>query len=247
MTKQPNLVCLSTLLLAALMARTTISADTAPPTLDVWATSDLVRVFEDGFARPEKSPAGLQLFGLRQETLSAQFVIEAHADLKSVTVAVTPLKQTDGSATIGPENIGWSFVGSIHIEENTPKLRKSDLLRAAPAWFPDVLGEQRSCACAKDSLKAVYLTIWIPRDTKPGEYRADVQVIADDVRASLPLVLTVYPLPLPDERHLMVTEWYSTTSSNSITASIRRTRSNSSPCCDPMRRTWPSTGRTCFA
>ena len=210
MTKHSKPVCLSALLFAAMTAREPISAETAPTTFDVWATSDLVRVFEDGFARPDKSPAGLQLFGLRQETLSAQCVIEAHADLKAVSVAVTPLKQADGSATIRPENISWSFVGSIHIEQNTPKLRKSDLLRAAPAWFPDFLTEERSCACTKDSLKAVYLTICIPRDAEPGEYHADVQVTADDVRASVPLKLTVYPLQLPDERHLMVTEWYST-------------------------------------
>lgn len=210
MMKQPTLAYHIPLLLAAMMGRETISAETASPTFDIWATSDLVRVFEDGVARPEKSPAGLQLFGLRGETLSAQCVIEALADLTAVTVAVTPLQHASGSAAIGPAHVEWNFVGSIFLEQNTPKLRKSDLQRAAPAWFPDFLNEQRSCACVKDSLKAVYLTIGIPRDAEPGDYRADVQVTADGVSGTLPLTLTVYPLQLPDERHLLVTEWYST-------------------------------------
>ena len=33
---------------------------------------------------------------------------------------------------------------------------------------------------------------------------------AGAARAEIPLAVTVYPLTLPDERHVMVTEWFST-------------------------------------
>jgi hypothetical protein len=39
----------------------------------------------------------------------------------------------------------WIFVGSIFIEKNSPNRQREDLLRPAPAWFPDFLGEDRKC------------------------------------------------------------------------------------------------------
>src|SRR5206468_397105 len=50
----------------------------------------------------------------------------------------------------------------------------------------------------------------IPPETPPGEYRATVTAKAGSVGTSLPLVLEVSPLTLPEERHRFVTEWFST-------------------------------------
>lgn len=185
-------------------------ANAAAPPLEVFATSDAVRVFEDGIGCPEERLAEMRVFGLRNEVVSAQCVLQAHEALRDVTVSVGPLKPADSAAAIPAKNVRWNFVDSIFIEKNTPKVNKRDLLRSAPARFPDCLGEARQCSLAKDGLKAVYWTIAIPREAAPGEYRASVTVSCGPTRVSLPLVLTVYPLTLPDERHLMVTEWYST-------------------------------------
>ena len=130
--------------------------------------------------------------------------------LQEVTVAVGPLASMAGAAAIPAENVQWNFVESIFIAENTPKLRPSDLTRPAPAQFPDLLSDERRCSIAKGAMKAAYLTISIPRDAEVGDYRTDVTVQSGGAAASLPLRLTVYPLTLPDERHLMATLWYST-------------------------------------
>ncbi|HPA19702.1 MAG TPA: DUF4091 domain-containing protein [Verrucomicrobiae bacterium] len=190
----------------------THAADSGGPTaprLECFAASDLVRVFEDGYGQPEPRPATITLFGLRNEIVSAQCVVAANADLENLTIAVGALKLEDGSATIPAGGVAWDFVGSIFIEKNSPNRRPASLTRPAPAWFPDYLGEERQCALPKGARKAVYLTIRIPRDTPPGEYRAAVSFAAGDDTASLPLSLRVYPLTLPDTRHAMVTEWYS--------------------------------------
>ncbi|NUQ65756.1 MAG: DUF4091 domain-containing protein [Pirellulales bacterium] len=178
--------------------------------LEVFAVSDAVRVFEDGYGMPERRDGEVRVFGISNEILSAQCVVRASEDLKDLTVAVGPLKHAHNSATIAEASIRWNFVESIFIEENTPKLRKSDLVRPAPARFPDVLSDERNCSVAKGTFKGIYLTVRIPRDARPGEYRGDVAFRSGSAEATLPLVLTVYPLALPDERHLMVTEWYST-------------------------------------
>jgi len=178
--------------------------------LEVFAVSDAVRVFEDGYGLPDKQAGEVRVFGVRNEVVSAQCVVRANADLKDLTVATGPLQQAGASATLPAEAVEWNFVESIFIEENTRKVDKNDLTRPAPARFPDLLSDERQCALAKGSLKAVYVTVRIPQDAKAGEYRGEISVRAGDAGAGLPLVVTVYPLVMPEDRHVMVTEWFTT-------------------------------------
>ena len=176
---------------------------------ECFAVSDLVRIFEDGYncPKPQKS---LEVFGIRNEHVSAQCVIKANQDLQNVTVSLSPLKHIDLSTSIPTNSLEWNFVGSIQIEENTPKYSTTDLIRTAPAQFPDYLSEDSDVFVKKSNYKTVYLTIKIPRNAEAGEYKGSVAIKTDKAGASLPLRLKVYPLTLPDERHLMVTEWVTT-------------------------------------
>ncbi|HOD81196.1 MAG: hypothetical protein BWX88_02460 [Planctomycetes bacterium ADurb.Bin126] len=186
----------------------------APPArgapLDLFAVSDAVRVFEDGYALPREQAREVRVLGLQNEVLSAQFVIRANEDLQDVTIQVGPLRCDQADSVLPPSAVRWNFVDGISIRENTPKLDKRDLTRPAPAVFPDVLSEDRRRPLAKGTLKAVYLTIAVPRDAKAGEYRGEVAVRSARTGAALPLALTVCPLALSDQRHLMVAEWFST-------------------------------------
>jgi hypothetical protein len=176
---------------------------------EFFAVSDLVRVFEDGYKCPEPRDS-IEIFGIRNECVSAQCIIKANQDLQKVTVSLSPLKHTALSTSLPSKALEWNFIGSIPIEENTPKYRKTDLIRAAPARFPDYLAEDSQVSVKKGNYKAVYLTIKIPRNADAGDYKGNVTIQADNAEISLPLHLRVYPLTLPDERHLMVTEWYTT-------------------------------------
>lgn len=185
-----------------------ILADDRP--FNLLAASDAVRVFEDGHGWTDAEAAEIRVFGLQKEVLSAQCAVRAHVDVEKLTVSIGPLRQEDGSAAITEEHIQWRFVESIFIEENTPKLRKADLTRPAPARFPDCLVEDRQASLVKDAMKAIYLTIRIPADAQPGEYHGEVTVSAGEVQQSLPLVVEVYPLALPDDRNLLAVLWLST-------------------------------------
>ena len=180
------------------------------PPLECIATSDLDRVFEDGYGALEPRQSTLNLFALRNETVSAQCVVLARSDLEGLTVSVSPLQQAQGSAVIPEQNVHWNFVGGIFIKENSPNRQSQDLLRPAPAWFPDFLSDDRTCSIRQGTRKAVYLTLHIPPDAPAGEYRAAVTATVGAHSASLPVVLRVYPLVLPEKRHLLVTEWFST-------------------------------------
>ncbi|MFB0553437.1 MAG: glycoside hydrolase domain-containing protein [Phycisphaerae bacterium] len=166
-----------------------------------------MRIFEDGYncPKPQKS---LEIFGIRNEHVSAQCVIKANQDLQNVTVSLSPLRHIALSTSLPTNALEWNFVGSIPIEENTPKYRKTDLLRTAPAQFPDYLSEDKEVFIEKGNYRAVYLMIRIPRNAETGDYKGAVTIKTDKADTSLSLHLRIYPLTLPDERHLMVTEWY---------------------------------------
>jgi Glycoside hydrolase 123, catalytic domain/Glycoside hydrolase 123 N-terminal domain len=210
MSARSLLVTISVVALSAGMLRNTIAAVGAAAPFDFFATSDLVRVFEDGYGAPDTTLKEVRLSGLRAEVLSGQCVIRAREDMENVSVSISPLKRATGGAVIPAAGVAWHFVDAIHIEANTPKLVKSDLTRPAPAWFPDALSDDRRRSVGKGTSKAVYLTVRVPRDAEPGEYRGEVTATAGLASAVLPLLLTVYPLTLPEQRHVMVTEWFST-------------------------------------
>ena len=180
-------------------------ATPAPSRLECFTTSDLIRVFDDGYGPPESRLRSLDLFGLRNEIVSAQCVVVAHEDLDGLAVSLIPLKQAEGSGVIPTEHLRWNFIGSIFIATNSPNQRAQHLVRPAPAWFPDYLGEEPRCSLRKGMRKAVYLTINIPRDAAAGEYVGLVTFSAGKDLATLPLSLKVYPLTLPDARHVSAT------------------------------------------
>ncbi|MFB3787871.1 MAG: glycoside hydrolase domain-containing protein [bacterium] len=185
-----------------------LSATGAEGPFEFRAVSDMVRVFEDGYGLAPSQKA-VEIFGLRNETVSAQCFIQAGEDLQGVEISISPLLHTDPAYSLPPENVRWNFVGSIFIPKNTSKLNKTDLTRAAPARFPDFLSEEKQMALRKGEYKAVYITIAIPPQAESGLYKGTITASSVQGSRALPIELTVYPLALPEERHLQVTEWYS--------------------------------------
>ncbi len=178
-------------------------------TFRVFEVSDLVRIFEDGYKLP---PGGdtIKLFGIRGEVISGQFVISAKRNINDVTVEISELRNSYKNTVFPPKSVEWNFVGSIPLSVNTPNQPKSILTRVAPAMYPEYLMEEKKLNIAKGMYKSVWLTINIPPGASQGDYEGKITVKSAEGDQFLPVLLTVYPLTLPEERHLKVTEWYST-------------------------------------
>ena len=171
-------------------------ANTRGAPFECFAVSDLVRIFEDGYNCPEPqsrkgrlAAEALEIFGVSLETVSAQCVIKANQDIEHVTVSVSPLTHVKRSAWLPAGAIGWNFVGSIPIADNTPKYRKTDIIRPAPARFPDYLAEEREVYIEKGNYRAIYLTVRIPRNAVKGDYKGAVTVKTEQGSDSIPLHL----------------------------------------------------------
>lgn len=173
------------------------------------AVTDLERVFEDGYKLPRLYDT-VHVFGIRNEIISGQCVISAGTDLTGVTVDVSSLTDPVSGKVLTDNLIEWNFAGSVPLKENAKNQRTKDLVRLAPGLFPDYLMQDKIIELKSNSYKSIWLTFTIPGNAIPGKYNGKVTVTSNRGERKLPVLLTVYPLKLPDERRLNVTLWYDT-------------------------------------
>lgn len=175
----------------------------------LYAVTDLERVFEDGYKLPEINPS-IEVFGIRREVISGQFVVHARNNLANVTVEVDVLSNQQTGDLIPVNAIEWNFVGSIPLSSNTPNQPKNVINRPAPARYPDYLMQEKQLDITKGKHQAIWLTISIPENAVAGTYTGKIIVRSNQGEQTIPLQVLVYPLKMPEKRNLKVTEWYNT-------------------------------------
>lgn len=170
---------------------------------------DLNPVFEDGYKLPVLNDS-INLFGIKGEIISGQFVISSKKQLTNLTVELSELRGINPGDLFSGGSAEWNFVGSIALSRNTPNQPERELVRKAPARFPEYLMEERSIDIKSKSYQAVWITISIPENVSAGTYSGKATVRCDQGEQALPVAVMVYPGKLPEKRNLKVTEWYST-------------------------------------
>jgi hypothetical protein len=173
---------------------------------DLWGADSLTRVFEN--TSPEGGLPFIRMKAAQNEYESAQLVITAKRKLTSVKVEVGKLKNGEGDL-IPPESIRVNFVGFIPLSKNTPNTPDYRLERKAPCRVPDPLLEIESVSLECCRSQPVWITLHVPKGTPPGEYEGMVRVSCEEGEGEIPITVEVLPFELPDERHLLVTNWFS--------------------------------------
>jgi hypothetical protein len=176
----------------------------AGQSLRVWPVDPHVKVFRDTLP----GAAGtVTLRAARNEYEPGQFAVRSGGRVQGLRVELSPLRRADGAGAIGREHLRWNFVGFIPLKKNTPE---SEVIRVrkAPCEVPDPLLEARSIDLAPNVTQPVWITVFVPKDAQSGQYRGEATVIAGQARATLPVELTVDPFTLPDQRHVLVTNWF---------------------------------------
>ena len=175
----------------------------------LFGVSDMVRVFEDGYKLPPAHDT-IEVFGIRGEIISGQFVLSAKNNLSDVTVEIGTLKNKTAGNDLPLNSVNWNFVGSVPLTKNTPNQPVSALTRKAPARFPEYLMSEKQINIKEKTYQSVWLTISIPWNATAGTYVGRVTAKSGQEMQSLPVYLTVYPLTIPSKHHLKVVEWYNT-------------------------------------
>ena len=129
------------------------SALARKPSYQLWAVSPLTKVLQDQ-ARPTNAWDRVALYAAKGESEAGQVVISAGSEpLKDVRVSLEPLTGPGGAIT----QIELSKVVYI----NLPNLKKI---------VPDALPPATPFEVAAHSNQPIWITLIIPRDTRPGVY-----------------------------------------------------------------------------
>ncbi|MGQ9610456.1 MAG: glycoside hydrolase domain-containing protein [bacterium] len=178
------------------------SSDDMP--FQLWSTDALIKIFPD--TPPERSDI-IEVKCAHNEYQSAQFAITAQKQLKEVKIEIESLIHESGYE-FPKENITWNFIGYIPLKQNTYHTPDYELVRKAPAYFPDPLIEDRNITIDPGRTQPVWINIYVPEDIPSGKYDGNIIVKTSDGEKSIKLLLNVYSFSLPKERHLCVTLWF---------------------------------------
>jgi len=141
--------------------------------------------------RPADAPdSKLSTFAAQGEWRTVGFVIYATRDLANLTIEPMALTGDDGAA-IAPTSVGV-FLNRRVMQRRAPRVADDDRVPTAALLDP-----ARPLDLPKGHFKEVAVTVHVPADAKPGDYRGAVKIMADGTAAmEVPLALRVLPFRL---------------------------------------------------
>jgi hypothetical protein len=170
-------------------------------TFVAWPVDSLEKMAPEG--EPARRADRVQIEACRNEFVSAQIAVRAARKLHDLRVVSSALTHESGAKI----EVRSRLIGYVPIERNTPDTPAEELCCAAPTMAPDPLLEDEAAAVEEGKTQPVWFTIFVPPDAPAGLWRGIIAVRAGDAAAQLPIELTVFPVTIPGERHLRVTNW----------------------------------------
>lgn len=178
----------------------------AQPNVQWWCTHALHNVFRD-----TPSPAAVRrevvVSAARNQWVGAQVVVRASTAERIEGVECTSLRRERGSGTIPARVFRYAFVEYHHVGKNSTATPQEELVRKAPADFPDGLLEETSIALQPEQNQPVYVQWQVPENAPAGEYRGTVTVRLQSGQIEVPVRLAVYNFTFPQRTRLKVTVW----------------------------------------
>lgn len=169
----------------------------------LWASNPLVKIFKDSLLSEKADTRGISIEACRNEYEPAQVGISSYDFQGPVRIKVNPLSHLSGKYVIS--DVTGRFVGYVPIPKNSPT--RNDFLRKAPGLFPDPLILDEEVVLQPRQTQPVWITVKVPKDALPGEYKGSVEVITKAGNAVLPLSLTVYSATLPETTNFWMGAW----------------------------------------
>lgn len=158
--------------------------------------SPLVKMLrDDSFSGEVEAP--LRLSAARHEYEAAQLVIFAFdKPLHQVSLEFSDLRGMTGQRPFSSANLTWRRVGYI------PTEKPSYSVPFVGLW-PDPLLPTAPFEVAASSFESVWVSVYVPRGTQPGDYQGTVTVRPQDAPArTVPVKLHVYGFTLPRTNHI---------------------------------------------
>ena len=165
-----------------------------PAGIQVWNANTVAAVFDKAdYADPGATLRPMKIVGALNGSFSGQVVVSSDAPLKEVAAKVSPLTIVEGEETIAVE--------MLKIRYGLPGGGEKGVWQRAgvrsPHRFDPLSDEPRKDA----TVQPVWLTVSVPPDAAPGEYRGTLTVQAAGLEPTeVPVHLKVIGWKLPDPR-----------------------------------------------
>ena len=180
---------------AGLLAASMLMAPGCGPPRPVraWFVDSLIKVFpEHKVGQDELRPAALA--AARGAHLSVQLALRAEAGIGDLYVDAMPL----AGPGIPIERAQVRRVEYVVVTTNTPGTPAGELLRRAPALFPDALLGTFPMTVERRRTRSVWITITVPTDQTPGLYRGELRLRQGvEETERLPYTLEVKTVAIP--------------------------------------------------
>lgn len=182
----------------------TLSAHVVAARLEAWTVDPMTKVFRDD---PSRVPNVRPVEVARGEMAEWQVVIRSAEPLTDLRASMGPLH---GPKEIGTPRIRWEGYVTVDRTYGSPS---KDLLRKAPADYPDPLLVSPPAGLAAGLSQPLWIDLPIPKLAPAGNYEATLRVQAlsggKEVSVEVPLQAKVYPVTVGKSR-LWVTNWFYT-------------------------------------
>jgi hypothetical protein len=178
----------------------------ASPNVQWWCTHALHQVFRDT-PPPAEARREVTASAARNQWVGAQVVLRAQTVERVESVECSPLRRQRGGGVVPATAFRYAFVEYHRVNKNSTATPEEELVRKAPADFPDGLLEETSIALQPEQNQPIYVQWRVPANTPAGEYRGTVTVRLLSGRIQIPVRLTVYHFTFPERARLKVTVW----------------------------------------
>jgi hypothetical protein len=148
--------------------------------ISAWFAPSALKIMRD--AAPRQSPQEWNLYSAKNEVEACQLVLASDKPVKGVSVSVSSLDGTNGKGNLKPELFKIEYV-----PVKKEKIPFPDALPPLAGPF-DLQSRQA---------QPVWISVRVPKDAVPGEYRGTVKVEAGNWKKDFPLCVKVWDFALP--------------------------------------------------
>ncbi len=167
-----------------------------------WFVDSLVKVFPDSQPGEAASDASTRSIA-RNGHANLQLAVRSRNGIAKLNVKVTPPRRAGVSLQAKARWVDYVPVGS-----NPPGTPYDEVARAAPALFPDPLREDFPFRLEPDFTRTIWITVYAPADTGPGEYEGKITFLDDGTEvATQSFRVHVAEATVPARQTLKVTNW----------------------------------------
>lgn len=188
-----------------LLALSLLALPGAAAPFSAWPVDALLKVFPQdapGLNRATADPVPIA----RNGHATIQFAIRSEESLKRFNVRLT----ADPALNCQVRHVGY-----VPVDSNPAGTPVDELLRLAPAFFPDPLLEDFPYLLHARRTEAVWITIFVPPATAPGLYHGQLVFENDGKQMdSQPFTVRVAKAAVPAAQTLQVTNWLSLGAAN---------------------------------